>query len=94
MMESPPESALWEDADGHCHWPVSLSRRRRTLVRPVIYYRGMWGKNLLFYFVTSTVMYYVAAALGASFVVAVLASMIGPAVILLVVQIIRWNEWL
>lgn len=39
-------------------------------------------------------MYYVAAALGASFVVAVLASMIGPAVILLVVQIIRWNEWL
>ena len=54
----------------------------------------MWGKNLLFYFVTSTIVYYVAVALGASFVVAFLASIGGPAAILLTVQIMRWNGWL
>ena len=54
----------------------------------------MWGKNLLFYFVTSTVMYYVAVTLGAGFGVAVLTSMIGPAAILLAYQIMRWNDWL
>ena len=54
----------------------------------------MWGKNLLFYFITSTIVYYVAVALGASFIVAVLISMIGPAAILLAVQIMRWNGWL
>ena len=54
----------------------------------------MWGKNLLFYFVTSTVVYYVAGTLGASFVVAILTSMIGPAAILLIVQIMLWNGWL
>ena len=60
----------------------------------MIYNRTMWGKNLLFYFVTSTVVYYVAGTLGASFVVAILTSMIGPAAILLIVQIMLWNGWL
>ena len=54
----------------------------------------MWGKQLLFYFITSSVMYYAAGALGASFAVALLVSMIAPAAILLAVQIVRWNEWL
>ena len=52
------------------------------------------GKNLLFYFVTSTVMYYVALAIGAGFVVALLTSMLGPAAILLAFQIMRWNDWI
>ena len=52
------------------------------------------GKRLVFYFVTSTVVYYGAAALGAGFGVAVIASMIGPAAILLTVQIIKWNGWI
>ena len=60
----------------------------------MIYNQAMWGKNLLFYFVTSTIVYYVAVALGASFVVAFLASIGGPAAILLTVQIMRWNGWL
>ena len=67
---------------------------RPTLGRPVLYNRDMWGKSLVFYFVTSTVMYYAAGALGASFVVAILISMIGPAAILLAVQIMLWNGWL
>ena len=60
----------------------------------MIYNQAMWGKNLLFYFITSTIVYYVAVALGASFIVAILISMIGPAAILLAVQIMRWNGWL
>ena len=82
-------------ADGQCDRRVGSNQRRwPTRGRPVIYNQAMWGKNLLFYFITSTIVYYVAAALGASFIVAILISMIGPAAILLAVQIMLWNGWL
>ena len=54
----------------------------------------MWGKNLVFYFVASTVISIVAGVLGANLGVVLFASLVGPAAILLTVQIMRWNEWL
>ena len=60
----------------------------------MIYNYGMWGRNLVFYFVTSTVISIVAGALGAGFGVVLFASIIGPAVVLLAFQIVRWNDWL
>lgn len=49
------------------------------------------GKNLLFYFVAGTIIATVAQFLGAGFVVVLIASMIGPAVLLLAVAILRYN---
>ena len=49
------------------------------------------GKNLLYYFVAGTVIAIAAQALGANFVVVLFASIIGPAVLLLVVAILRYN---
>ena len=49
------------------------------------------GKNLLFYFVAGTLIAMAAQALGANFVVVLVASSIGPAVLLLAVAILRYN---
>ncbi|MCH8974664.1 MAG: hypothetical protein IH869_06275 [Chloroflexi bacterium] len=49
------------------------------------------GKNLLYYFVAGTLIALVAQGLGANFVVVLAASMIGPAVLLLAVAILRYN---
>jgi hypothetical protein len=54
----------------------------------------MWGRNLVFYFVLSTAISIAAGALGANIGVVLFASVVGPAAILLTVQIIRWNGWL
>ena len=52
---------------------------------------GLVGKNLLYYFVAGTLIALVAQGLGANFVVVLAASMIGPAVLLLAVAILRYN---
>ena len=94
-MESSGESVAWQNAEGDCDGPVgSNARQWGTLERPVIYNLAMWGKNLVFYLVTSTVISIVAGALGASFGVVLIASFAGPAAILLAFQIMRWNDWL
>lgn len=49
------------------------------------------GKNLLYYFVAGTVIAMAAQGLGAGFVVVLFASIIGPAVLLLAVAILRYN---
>ena len=49
------------------------------------------GKNLLYYFVAGTIIAMVAQGFGASIVVVLFASSIGPAVLLLAVAILRYN---
>ncbi|MCH7481540.1 MAG: hypothetical protein IIC95_04805 [Chloroflexi bacterium] len=49
------------------------------------------GKNLLYYFVSGTLIAMVAQALGANFMVVLITSSIGPVVGLLVVAIMRYN---
>ncbi|MDO8751681.1 MAG: hypothetical protein Q7K03_11175 [Dehalococcoidia bacterium] len=50
------------------------------------------GKNLLFYTVASTVIALVAQVLGASMGVVLMASLLGPPVILLALAIVRYNR--
>jgi hypothetical protein len=54
----------------------------------------MFGKSLLFYFVTSTIIAVVAQVLGAGIIVVLFASFVGPPVILLSVAVMRYNGWL
>ena len=54
----------------------------------------MFGKNLLFYFVASTIIALVAEALGASIAIVPGVSLLGPPTILLVLAVIRYNHWL
>ena len=54
----------------------------------------MFGKNLLFYFVASALIALVAEVLGASIVVVLFASLLGPPVILLAIALMRYNGWL
>ncbi|MEK7807266.1 MAG: hypothetical protein AAB528_05975 [Chloroflexota bacterium] len=49
----------------------------------------MFGKNLVFYVVASTIIAVVAFALGGGTVVAILASLVGPPVLLLALRLIR-----
>ena len=49
------------------------------------------GKNLLFYFVSSTIIAAIAQALGADFGMVMFTSLVGPPVILLALAIIRYN---
>lgn len=52
----------------------------------------MFGKNLLFYAVASTVIALVAQALGASISVVFVASLLGPPVILLALALMRYRQ--
>ncbi len=54
----------------------------------------MFGKNLLFYIVASTIFALVTQALGADIIVVLFSSLIGPPVILLALALIRYNGWL
>ena len=50
------------------------------------------GKNLLFYTVASAIISVVAQALGANIGVVLMASLLGPPVILLALAIVRYNR--
>lgn len=52
----------------------------------------MFGKNLVFYAVSSTIIALVAQALGASMGIVLFASLIGPPVMLLALAIVRYNR--
>ena len=54
----------------------------------------MFGKNLLFYIVASTIIALVARVLGAGIVVVLFVSLIGPPLILLSLAVMRYNGWL
>lgn len=54
----------------------------------------MLGKNFLFYTVASTIIAVVAQALGADIVVVLVASLIGPPVVLMALAFLRYNGWL
>ncbi len=56
------------------------------------YSQPMFGKNLFFYFVASTVIAVAAQLLGASFIVVLVASFLGPPVILLTLAVMRYNR--
>ncbi|MBF8267861.1 MAG: hypothetical protein HW388_1369 [Dehalococcoidia bacterium] len=52
----------------------------------------MFGKNLLFYMVASTVIAFVGQALGASIGVVLVASLVGPPAILLALALMRYGR--
>ncbi len=52
----------------------------------------MFGKNLVFYFVSSTIIAIVAQKLGASIGVVLLASLLGPPAILLAMAMMRYKR--
>lgn|GEM_PF-4537697 len=54
----------------------------------------MFGKNLVFYLVASTIIAVVAQALGASIGIVFFASLVGPPVILFALALMRYNGWL
>ena len=54
----------------------------------------MFGKNLVFYIVASTIIAVVAQVLGADLGIIILASFLGPPVLLLALAIMRYNKLL
>ena len=54
----------------------------------------MFGKRLVFYSVAGTIIALVAQALGADIAVVLFASLLGPAMILLALALMRYNGWL
>jgi hypothetical protein len=52
----------------------------------------MFGKNLLFYLVASTIIALVAGGLGAGIGIVIFASFLGPPVILLALAILRYSR--
>ncbi|MFH1559826.1 MAG: hypothetical protein ABID84_00200 [Chloroflexota bacterium] len=54
----------------------------------------MFGKNLLFYTIASTIVGIVATALGANMAVVLISALLIPPVLLLAVLILRYNGWL
>ena len=54
----------------------------------------MFGKNAIYYIVSSTVIALVAQAFGASLPFVMFASLIGPAVILFALAVVRYKGWL
>ena len=58
------------------------------------YNGSMFGKNLLFYIIASTVIAVIAQLLGANIGVVLFASFLGPPVILLTLAVLHYNGWL
>ena len=52
----------------------------------------MFGKNMLYYLVASTIIALAAQALGANTIVVLMASLAGPPLILLALAIYRYNR--
>ncbi|MBI4202334.1 MAG: hypothetical protein HY532_04365 [Chloroflexi bacterium] len=52
----------------------------------------MFGKNLVFYAVSSTIIAVAAQALGAGIEVVLLFSLLGPPALLLVIAVVRYNS--